>query len=235
MLNLATRYQHIASLATKAQYGTDDLFDGISALRLATAVADRNATFANDVWTVGHTLKFRQDSAEDGGVADYDSEEADVEYDGAEVQYEQAHSVRLIESGPELDDLLVGDSTMPTPKPTGIIPWLVEVYNSSRGFGLGTFDASLLPQIWKRQSANWKKLALGYVRDVVCLVHNFTLALVSAICEDQRVQSALMSILMDGLIERYKKSIAQTKFVLRVEKLGTPFTANHYFADNLEK
>lgn len=152
-----------------------------------------------------------------------------------EVPDEQSHRIRHTGPEPELDDILHDDCKVQTPKPTGIIAWLDKVYKGSRGFELGTFDASLLPIIWKKQSANWDDLALGYVSDIVSLVHNFILALISAICEDQRVQSALMSVLMDGLIDRYKKSIDHAKFILYVERSGTPLTANHYFADNLEK
>lgn len=167
------------------------------------------------------------------------SEEGDhvegTEEDDDEDSNEQSQSVRQTGPEPELDDILHEDCEVPMPKPTGIIPWLDKVYKSSRGFELGTFDASLLPIIWKRQSANWDNLALGYVSDVVSHVHNFILALIAAICEDQRVQSALVSVLMDGLIERYKKSIDHANFILYVERTGTPLTENHYFADNLEK
>lgn len=148
---------------------------------------------------------------------------------------EQHHPVRHRESEPELEGILHDECTVPMPKPTGIIPWLEKEYKSSRGFELGTFDASLLPNVWKKQSANWDDLTLGYVSDIVSLVHDFILALLSAICEYQRIRSALMSMLMDGLIERYKKGMDHAKFILFVEKTGTPLTANRYFADNLEK
>lgn len=177
-----------------------------------------------------HVEEIEDDGAEDCGAEDYDAEDYD-----ADDSDEQSHRVRHTGPEPELDDILHDDCIVPTPKPTGITTWLEKVYKSSRGFEMGTFDASLLPIIWKKQSANWDDLALGYVSDIVSLVHNFTLALISAICEDDRVQSALMSMLMDGLIECYKKSIDHAKFILHVERLGTPLTANHYFADNLEK
>ena len=148
---------------------------------------------------------------------------------------ERSFSVRQTESQPEIDDILYENHTVPMPKPSGIVAWLNKVYKSSRGFELGTFDASLLPILWKKQSAKWDGLALGYISDIVSLVHSFTTTLLSAICEDQRVQSTLASVLMDGLIERYKKSIDHTKFILYVERVGTPLTANHYFAENLEK
>lgn len=236
LLNLATRFQSTTFLALTARYGADNIFESSVRLKLATAVVDRNKIFADDVWKIGHTMAFGQGSEvpednndhEEISMADNDEYPEDDE-EG------QHHPVRHRGSEPELDGILHDECTVPTPKPTGIIPWLEKEYKSSRGFELGTFDASLLPNVWKKQSAKWDDLTLGYVSDIVSLVHDFILALLSAICEDQRVRSALMSMLMDGLIERYKKGMDHAKFILYVEKTGTPLTANHYFADNLEK
>lgn len=132
-------------------------------------------------------------------------------------------------------DIMQDDCYIFLPKPVGIKQWLEEVYSNSRGFELGTFDASLLPIIWKKQSNNWEALALGYVDDIVSLVHSFTLDLLANICKDPRAHQGLHSLLLDQLTERYKKSIDHTKFLLTVERSGTPMTMNHYFADNLEK
>ena len=172
---------------------------------------------------------------------DYDAEEDDdgasrkISIDDMLEDTDGQYPVRHTGSEPDLDDILHDDRSVPMPKPTGIIPWLEHVYKDSRGFEMGTFDASLLSVVWKKQSDNWDDLALGYVSDIVSLVHRFIYALISAICDDQRVQSALMSTLMDGLIDRYTKSIDHAKFVISVEKDDTPQTLNHYFADNLEK
>ena len=214
-----------------ARYGADDFFDKMPALKLATAVVDRNIIFADDVWKRGHTMEFSEGSE---SCEDNEDRVKKTEDDDAEESDDQFYRVRHTESEPELDDILHDDCRVPAPKPTGIMLWLNQVYKGSRGFELA-FDASILPNIWKKQSANWNDLALGYVSDIVSLVHNFIVKLLSAICEDQRVHSALISVLMDGLLERYKKSIDHAQFILDVEKLGTPLTANHYFADNLEK
>ena len=238
LLNLATRFQSTVSLALTAHYGADDVFDDVPTLKLATAVVERNEIFADDVWKLGHTMAFGQE-IESSEVEDDDAEESieGTEHDDLEDSDEQSPGVRLYYtwSEPDLDEILHDNCKKPIPKATGIMTWLERVYKSSRGFELGTFDASLLPIIWKKQSANWDDLALGYVSDVVALVNNFILTLIGTICDDERVKSALMSILMDGLIERYKKSINQARFILQVERLGTPLTANHYFAENLQK
>ena len=147
--------------------------------------------------------------------------------DSKSVRYERSHA--------ELEEIMQKSSLIFSPKVFGIKQWLEEVYKSSRGFELGTFDPSLLPVIWKKQSANWEALALGYVEDIVSLVHSFTVDLLAKICKDPRARQGLYSILLDPLTERYKKSIDHTKFLLNVERSGTPMTLNHYFADNLEK
>ncbi len=236
MLDLATQFEKITFRAVAAHYAADDLFDLIPSLRLATVVIHRNKIFAHDVWKRGHTMSFSQgyERSED----DHDSVKEIKDFaedDDAEDSDDQSDGVRHLGPEPDLDDILHEDCQVPAPKRTGIIPWLDDVYKSSQGFELGDFDPSLLRSMVKKQSTNWDDLALGYVSDVVALVHQFTLALISALCKDQRVQSALMSVLMDGLIERYKKSIEHTKFILYVEKIGTPLTENHYFADDLEK
>ena len=229
LLNLATRFQSMTFHALAARYGADSLFERNPGLKLATAVVNRNTIFADNFWKVGHTMAFCQKSEASGNKNDQEKK------DDAKDSDQQTHQVRHTEADPDLDDILHEDCQVPLPKGTGIIPWLEEAYINSRGFGLGTFDPSLIPVIWKEQSFNWDDLALGYVSDIVSLVHKFIYALISAICDDQRVQSALMSTLMDGLTDRYTKSMDHAKFIIYVEKDGTPQTLNDYFAKNLEK
>ncbi|PVH75851.1 hypothetical protein DL98DRAFT_426768, partial [Cadophora sp. DSE1049] len=78
-------------------------------------------------------------------------------------------------------------------------------------------------------------IALGYVSDVVTYVHNFVTILLHVICSDERVRDGLTSILIDGLVERDKKSVSQVDFVLQIERSEKPATQNHYFNDTLEK
>lgn len=266
LLELATKYQTITSLALKAHYGGDDVFDSTPTLRLATAIVSRNTTFSDDVWQKGHTMAFHKEKdpkekipspalfgsgslfAQQGsfggpfggslGTPPHNSGNPMVKapqgttsgfggHDFKNVRYETNHA--------ELDDLMQEESQISSSNTIGIKPWLEKVYKDSRGFELGTFDASLLPIIWKKQSVNWEALALGYVEDIVSLVHSFTVDLMAKICKDPRARQGLHSVLLDQLTERYKKSIDHTKFLLAVERSGTPLTTNHYFADNLEK
>ena len=265
LLELATQYQGITSLALKAHYGGNDVFDSSPTLKLATAIVSRNALFSDDVWQRGHAMAFDknneakasglfQSTVTFGGSSPFAAKgpfnfsaapqstnsttkaPANVsngslfngpKLDGKSVRYERDHA--------ELEKSVPRDNLIASPKAFGIKLWLEEVYKSSRGFELGTFDPSLLPVIWRKQSANWEALALGYVEDIVSLVHSFTVDLLAKICKDPRARQGLHTVLLDPLTDRYKKSIDHAKFLLTVERSGTPMTMNHYFADNLEK
>jgi hypothetical protein len=87
----------------------------------------------------------------------------------------------------------------------------------------------------REQSKKWNSIATGYISDVVTIVHNFIAELLQLICPETRVRNGLTSLLIDGLLERYKKSIAQVDFVLQVERSEEPATQNYYFNDTLEK
>ena len=260
LLELATQYQGITSLALKAHYGGNDVFDSSPTLKLATAIVSRNALFSDDVGQRGHAMAFENNNeakasglfsstvtfgspsqfAAKGpfnfGAAPQSTNPTTkapssifngLNLDGKSVRYEKNHA--------ELENIVPRNILIASPKAFGIKQWLEEVYKSSRGFELGTFDPSLLPVIWKKQSANWEALALGYVEDVVSLVHSFTVDLLAKICKDPRARHGLHSVLLDPLTDRYKRSIDHAKFLLTVERSGTPMTMNHYFADNLEK
>ncbi len=256
LLELATQYQTITSLALKAHYGGDDVFETTPSLKLATAIVNRNASFSDDVWQRGHALAFIKDK--DGKDKDptptYFSNPSPFAAQGplgtppnnpvnpmdrapsrSASGFGQVKSVRYEKDHSELEDIMQENVLIPLPKAAGIKQWLENVYKSSRGFELGTFDASLLPIIWKKQSVNWEALALGYVDDIVTIVHSFTVELLAVVCKDSRARQGLHSVLLDQLTDRYKKSIEHTKFLLAVERSGTPMTTNHYFADNLEK
>ena len=241
LLELATQYQNITSLALKAHYGGDDVFETAPKLRIATAIVSRNAIFSDDVQKSGHTMTFHKDidTKENDPSAKAARSSSSVSSSSSPSlsagQAEGSKSVRYVKNHADLEDIMQTDTPIPLPKGLGIKTWLEDVYKTSRGFELGTFDASLLPIIWKKQSANWEALALGYVDDIVTLVHSFTVDLLAKICKDPRARQGLHSVLLEHLTDRYKKSIDHTKFLLAVERSGTPMTMNHYFADNLEK
>ena len=98
-----------------------------------------------------------------------------------------------------------------------------------------TFDSSLLAMTMKAQSSKWEEIALAYISDVVTMAHTFIVDLLRLVCPSLRVHEGLMSILMDDLMAKYKTAFDSAQLLLRLERMGTPITLNHYFNDNLEK
>ena len=220
LLELATRYQTITSLALKAHYGGDDVFESTPSLKLATAIVSRSTSFSNDMWHRGHAMAFHKEKdlkennpspspapapasapapvtsgrpspsvsqvpgASTFNAANSNTSKAKPPTNTPGGFGNQLKTVRYIENHEDLVDIMQEDSLISPPQLSRIKQWLENVYESSRGFELGTFDASLLPIIWRKQSANWEALALGYVDDIVSLVHKFTLDLLAEICKD---------------------------------------------------
>ena len=88
---------------------------------------------------------------------------------------------------------------------------------------------------WNTDYESSIDLALGYIFDIMSLVHNFIRGLLKTCCADDRVLTGLLSVMMEEMTTRYKNAIHHVKFLLIVEREGTLLTANHYFSDNLEK
>ncbi|KAK7548599.1 P-loop containing nucleoside triphosphate hydrolase protein [Phyllosticta citricarpa] len=135
----------------------------------------------------------------------------------------------------EIDDLLYEKQELGWPKPTRIAEWMKNIYKSSRGFEMGTFNPSVLATTMKAQSENWSALVFGYISDIIAVTHDFVKTLLTVVCPDAKLRGNLLAALMDQLAERYKKALWQAEFILEVERFGVPETGNHYFNDNLEK
>jgi len=58
LLDVAMHFQRITTLALDVKYGSDDIFDQDSKLRLPTTVQNRSETFSNDIELKGHTFQF---------------------------------------------------------------------------------------------------------------------------------------------------------------------------------
>lgn len=223
LLDLATRFQAISTKAIEAQYSGDDAFDLNPTLKLATAVINRNESFSNDVWHKGHTVEFKRElEAGETPSEDEDTSEQEV----------KPYATRQHSSPDELDGFLFDEPIQPSAE-GGIMEWLSNVYLGARGFEIGTFNASLVPIMWKQQSTKWDNLALGYISDIVSICHGYISDLLKEICVDDRIRINLLAAMTDKLMERYKRAIDQTHFILHVER--DPLTLNHYFADNMEK
>lgn len=81
----------------------------------------------------------------------------------------------------------------------------------------------------------WENLVGAYVTNVITSIHRFCNALLARLCTEERVMTALWSLLMDGLLQRYRKTVEHVHFVLQTERSGNLLTTNHYFSETLDK
>ena len=234
MTDVATQFERIVGLAVRSDYSQMDLFDNDESLRLATKAVNRGEAFARAMAKTGHSYQF--DSGPDSNPSEGGSDETDAD----QIDWSDSDSL-TIKTRYESDhsDILdiTGDYTESV-NPVhhrGIIAWVEEVYLSSRGFELGTFDSSLLAVTMKHQAAKWKDIALGYVSDIITLVHNCVLRILKQVAPNARVQGGIKDLLLDKLREKYANALAHARFLIKVELEGTPATLNHYFNHTLEK
>jgi len=175
---------------------------------------------------MGHTYSFlRQDR--DNLIS---PDDADDSY-----AHNQSLEVRKEPDSQDLVDILHPQISLPHAETRRTEDWLVDIFHNHRGFELGTFNASILATAAKKQSSKWKEISMGYVSDVVVMVHRFIVSALTSICTDRDIRDALINKLSDDLIKRYEKAFDNTEFLLEIESGTTPMTLNHYFNDNLQK
>jgi Dynamin central region/Dynamin family len=244
LLDLATKFQETTSNALDAYYGRSSLFEDSPSLRLATRIVDLNHQFSDDMCKKGHTRHFskfttRQEKkpAPEPELDDHSpATEAPPQTATENTPLSTTETSDLAASRfSELSDVIQDPWSCPFPQTDDIFDWIDSAYRMSRGFEMGTFNPSLLSILFQQQSQKWDQLALGYVSDIIGVVHSFANNLLSALCPDPRVQSNLWEFLVEDLLEPYQRAMIHTRFILRVERQGTPLTTNHYFSDNLQK
>lgn len=112
----------------------------------------------------------------------------------------EALEIRKRKDLEELQDLLHPPMTCDPPKRGEIKEWLHDVFLSNRGFELGTFNTTILATVMKKQSLKWKAVSLGFVSDVIIMVHQFIITALASVCPDKEIRRAIRNALFDGLI-----------------------------------
>ena len=234
---MSTEFQKKVSLALSASYNGDDCFDEMPSLRLATTVVTRNEQLSDMLRHHGHTYAFEEIQQVSHIFQPLLRRVVLANSDGGDLESEPDNylSVRFEEDLSGLEDFTSCEHSIERKPRQGISAWLKEVYQNSRGFELGTFPSGLLPMSMKNQSENWRPIADGYMSDIIVIVHQFILDLLSVVCPDNRVRENLVSVLFEELSTKYWAAKKMMEFLLRVERNGNPLTLNHYFNDNLEK
>lgn len=224
VMGIALDFQKVASLAVNSDYSRSDILSMNNKFRIATEVVNRGQKFADAMASHGHTHDF---------LAGEKKKPIDINFTNGQIQEDEL-SVRTVDDHLDIQDVVYENVAVSLPSGQDILTWLKDEYRGSRGFELGTFDAALLAITMKQQAAKWWDLALGYVSDVVSLVHYFILGVLERITPSARVFEGIKSRITDQIVQMYQVAISRTRFLLHVELDGTPATYNHYFNETVE-
>lgn len=230
LLGITMKFQKLVDAALDAYYSRFDEFSENKHLKLATIAAELREAFSDEVRRKGHTYQFNWSMQEQElmlhtivGALNFVVDEPPEDL------------VPALGSYPELLDLVEEKRECPDPDKRDILQWIERAYVKSKGSELGSFNPAVLSTIWKVQSEKWDGLAFSYIDSVIRVVHRFVCDLLQIVCGDKRVRSNLLSLIMEDLIEGYRKAVERVKFILCVERSGTLLTTNHRFAAQLEQ
>ncbi|CAG8892438.1 unnamed protein product [Penicillium egyptiacum] len=221
LVDIIIKFQNIVSQAMATSYGTQELFEKDEDTRLVTIVRNRMDGFKSDMEEYGFEYQFlrwesgtqQPSSAEVRPESKSDSDDDDEKADGIPVR----KNMNLPEHSGAIDGILQEQVNIRKPADDSILAWIEDKYFASRGFEMGTFQTSLLCTIMNKQSGKWTELALGYVSDVVDIVHTFILKVLLSICPDEQIRDKLVNILVDELSKRYREAMDQAQMILDVE------------------
>jgi hypothetical protein len=186
----------------------------------------RMKTFSDEMAKYGGSYSF---NCNDGGIPQAFEDDPD------DHPPKETIDIRKEDDPEELVDILYPQESLSCPLHGETKDWLLQVFRGNQGFELGTFNASILAMVMKKQSYKWEEISMGFVSDAIVLVHRFITSALVSICDDHNVRDALAGKLSDELTRRYQNAIACAGFLLKVEKSNTPMTLNHYFNDNLQR
>lgn len=248
LLEIVSKFQRITEDALHTNYGSQNAFDEEPSLRLATLVANRNAQFCDEVSVRGHDYEFMSHSHDDDSEpqpnpavpspASSVCAQVGPTNEDEEGKSDDEHNStpsRKVNGCSEIEDILHDCVPIRSCQTQGILGWIENIYRESRGFEIGTFNSSILSSVLKKQSAKWPPLAEGYICDIISMVHKFTSKALSISCGDQRLGQRILSFLLDDLMDKYRRGLSKTEFLLQIEREGTPMTQNHYLNSNLQK
>ncbi|RWA03831.1 hypothetical protein EKO27_g11278 [Xylaria grammica] len=234
LMDIALRFQNVAAAASRADYGL--VIFGDRVMCLATDAVNRADEFADLMGSIGHEFTFDDsDGTED--IEECEAEDFELEMDGPIVDESSPQfNVRSVPDHTDVEDMVHSVTvTVLEPYDDDILAWLKSVHRQSRGFEIGTFDNKLLAVAMRAQATKWRDLALGYIGDIITMVHSFISRLLGRIVAVDRVRQGIMGLLIEELRAKYQAALDHTNFLLKVELEGNPATLNHYFNDNLSK
>lgn len=234
---IAIEYQKLTDYAVDAHYARNQVFEEIPALRLPTLIVDRNDKYAEAIARLGHTIELDLPDERDAAAPEpkpLSGSDEEASHASTDVSRTPSKSDDKVEYS-ELSDLISDNLVVIEPQAGNVLKWIEKEYRKARGRGLESIGPAVLPTLWQQQSKNWEAITLWYFRDVITYVHKFICKLLSHVCPNDRTRDSLFSLLVDLLLDQYRDAIEHVKFVIKVERFGTPLTLNHYFSDNLQR
>lgn len=230
LLDIVSGFQDITRHAIATNYGAHSFFDTNAEARLATLITTRNSIFSDDVATSGHTYAFDLKAPQPSFTFNHP-----INMPEDAIEKRVSIKSRKTAMRGELQEILGECETIAVPEESTNFEWVRQVYQTARGFEIGTFNYMLLSTLMKRQTVKWPVLARGYISDVITYVHVFIVKALSEVCKNPRISAGILSILRDNLMASYNQAILKNEFLLGIEREGTPLTLNHYLNDTLEK
>ncbi|KAJ0335216.1 hypothetical protein COL922a_009549 [Colletotrichum nupharicola] len=221
---LASRFLAITQASLNGYYAGDSIFKRRPDLKLITKIMKLNEVFSNVFWKRGHKQHF--------GPTWDDEGESSLGRNVEQLPFE----IPLNEY-PELEAIIrTDDYQCPKPSKGPIMSYIEEAFESSRGPELGTFGGTILATVFEEQSEKWEPLVLSHASNTIALVHEYIFQLLTELCPEKQVRDNLWdALLLDKLIDTYQRAMSHTRFLLDIERGGTPNTFNHYFNANLQK
>ncbi|KAI1964953.1 hypothetical protein LOZ58_001645 [Ophidiomyces ophidiicola] len=211
LLDIGTKFQDIVGQALVTDYGRNELFEQYPEFRLATLLVHREEEFGKTMIGWGQQYHFEEVNKE----SETDSDEKD-------------------RNPIELEDILQDQEIVCEPQKK-FLEWLQGLYHQSKGFEIGTYSGSLLATVMRKQASKWRAISLGYISDVIVIVHEFITKVLDSVCPDKQVHSGLLEHMTDELTEIYKKTIQHVHFLLSAEFSGILRTQNQAFGEELDR
>ncbi|KAI1923795.1 hypothetical protein LOZ65_003246 [Ophidiomyces ophidiicola] len=219
---IGTKFQDIVGQALVTDYGRNELFEQYPEFRLATLLVHREEEFGKTMIGWGQQYHFEEVNKE----SETDSDE--------KLACSEIKDVRETENPIELEDILQDQEIVCEPQKK-FLEWLQGLYHQSKGFEIGTYSGSLLATVMRKQASKWRAISLGYISDVIVIVHEFITKVLDSVCPDKQVHSGLLEHMTDELTEIYKKTIQHVHFLLSAEFSGILRTQNQAFGEELDR
>ncbi|KAI1822810.1 interferon-induced GTP-binding protein Mx2 [Xylaria intraflava] len=227
---MSEAFQSVARDALNAYYVGDKIFSNHE-LRLITRIVDASESYTHEMITNGHTRWFEDIDIEEKVIAADEQEVAD------DSGWPDFDFYPFLANYPELEavinffDVASDDDTT-----DDIMDYIDEVYKSSRGQDLGNHGTGLIATLFKEQSKKWEDITLTHMSVIICHVHRFISTVIKSICPDKKVFDELWNgYLLEELMASYKQALDNARFLLKVEREGTPLTLNNFLGKHRQQ